>query len=211
MTNESGARTRLSSRAERSGVEGPRYCKLHALMLRARLLQLRGPSPSARARDDNVRAGPGKCGELYFATAALRWRRDRVRSAAGGLRGGHGGARAGVDRSRGDVAALQSRDSLRQICPIAAEREAYLDWCEEWAAQIQRLLQPNGSFFLNVGAAPSNPMLPHELVLRLRKFFVLQNTIHWVKSIALPNDEGAGDFARAFQADQFAALPERLP
>ncbi len=69
-------------------------------------------------------------------------------------------------------------------------REAYLDWCEEWAGQIKRLLQPDGSFFLNVGAAPSNPMFPHELVLRLRKFFVLQNTIHWVKSIALPNDEG---------------------
>ncbi len=92
-----------------------------------------------------------------------------------------------------------------------AERGSYLDWCEVWAAQVRRLLRPNGSFFLNVGAAPSNPMLPHELVMRLRKFFVLQNTIHWVKSIALPNDEGAGDFARAFQADQFAALPERLP
>ncbi|MGI8956646.1 MAG: DNA-methyltransferase [Chthoniobacterales bacterium] len=69
-------------------------------------------------------------------------------------------------------------------------REAYLDWGEEWAAQVRRLLRPDGSLFLNVGAAPSNPLLPHELVLRLRKFFVLQNTIHWVKSIALPNDSG---------------------
>ncbi len=71
-----------------------------------------------------------------------------------------------------------------------AERGSYLDWCEAWAAQVRRLLRPNGSLFLNVGAAPSNPMLPHELVLRLRKFFVLQNTIHWVKSIALPNEHG---------------------
>ncbi|MDQ3198621.1 MAG: site-specific DNA-methyltransferase [Verrucomicrobiota bacterium] len=69
-------------------------------------------------------------------------------------------------------------------------REVYLDWCEEWAAQVKRLLRPDGSLFLNVGAAPSNPMLPHELVLRLRKFFLLQNTIHWVKSIALPNEAG---------------------
>lgn len=77
-----------------------------------------------------------------------------------------------------------------------ADRSSYLDWCESWAAQVQRLLRPAGSLFLNVGAVPSNPMLPHELVLRLRKFFVLQNTIHWVKSIALPNENGGGEISR---------------
>ena len=30
-----------------------------------------------------------------------------------------------------------------------------------------------------------NPMLPHEIALQLRELFVLQNTIHWVKSIAI--------------------------
>ena len=48
-----------------------------------------------------------------------------------------------------------------------------------------RVLKSNGSFFLNIGAAPSNPMLPHEIVMALRDLFVLQNTIHWIKSIAL--------------------------
>lgn len=71
-----------------------------------------------------------------------------------------------------------------------ARRESYLDWCERWAREIRRLLRPEGSFFLNLGAAPSNPMLPHELTLRLRQFFVLQNTIHWIKSITLPNEQG---------------------
>jgi site-specific DNA-methyltransferase (adenine-specific) len=65
------------------------------------------------------------------------------------------------------------------------DRELYLNWCTEWTAQIRRVLNSNGSFFLNVGAAPSNPMLPHEIVMRLRDLFVLQNTIHWVKSIAI--------------------------
>jgi len=65
------------------------------------------------------------------------------------------------------------------------DRESYLNWCETWAAQIRRVLKPGGSFFLNIGAAPSNPMLPHEIVFRIRNFFVLQNTIHWVKSIAI--------------------------
>ena len=65
------------------------------------------------------------------------------------------------------------------------DRRSYLDWCGEWAEQIRRVLKSNGSFFLNIGAAPSNPMLPHEIVMTLREFFVLQNTIHWIKSIAI--------------------------
>jgi site-specific DNA-methyltransferase (adenine-specific) len=64
-------------------------------------------------------------------------------------------------------------------------RRSYLDWCREWAEQIRRVLKPDGSFFLNIGAAPSNPMLPHEIVMTLRDLFVLQNTIHWIKSIAI--------------------------
>ena len=69
------------------------------------------------------------------------------------------------------------------------ERQAYLEWCVRWAGQVRRLLKPAGSFFLNVGASPKNPMLPHEIVLRLRDIFVLQNTIHWVKSIAIRDGE----------------------
>jgi site-specific DNA-methyltransferase (adenine-specific) len=71
------------------------------------------------------------------------------------------------------------------------EREAYLDWSEEWAAKTQRLLKREGSLFLNVGAVPSNPLLPHEMVLRLGKFFVLQNTIHWIKAITIDEKNGA--------------------
>jgi len=65
------------------------------------------------------------------------------------------------------------------------DRASYLGWCGEWAGQVRRVLKPDGSFFLNIGAAPSNPMLPHEIVMTLREFFVLQNTIHWIKSIAI--------------------------
>ncbi len=64
-------------------------------------------------------------------------------------------------------------------------RQSYLKWCKQWAGQIQRVLKSDGSFFLNIGAAPSNPMLPHEIVLQFRELFVLQNTIHWIKSIAI--------------------------
>jgi site-specific DNA-methyltransferase (adenine-specific) len=66
------------------------------------------------------------------------------------------------------------------------DRQSYLEWCTRWAAQIRRVLRSTGSFFLNVGSAPSNPMLPHEMAIALREKFVLQNTIHWIKSIAIP-------------------------
>jgi site-specific DNA-methyltransferase (adenine-specific) len=73
------------------------------------------------------------------------------------------------------------------------DRQSYLEWCATWAAQIRRVLKPSGSFFLNIGAAPSNPMLPHEIVFQLRDLFVLQNTIHWIKSVAI-DDRTFGHF-----------------
>jgi site-specific DNA-methyltransferase (adenine-specific) len=73
------------------------------------------------------------------------------------------------------------------------DRQSYLRWCGEWSSQIRRILKSNGSFFLNIGAAPSNPMLPHEIVMTLRESFVLQNTIHWIKSIAIDADKDRTD------------------
>ena len=71
-----------------------------------------------------------------------------------------------------------------------ADRQSYLQWCREWAAQVQRLLKSNGSLFLNIGSAPSNPTLPHEIVNELRELFVLQNAIHWIKAISIEDREG---------------------
>jgi site-specific DNA-methyltransferase (adenine-specific) len=71
-------------------------------------------------------------------------------------------------------------------------REEYLDWSHRWAEEVRRVLKPDGSFFLNVGAVPANPMLPHELLLKLRDLFILQNTLHWIKSITVaPKSGGA--------------------
>ena len=73
------------------------------------------------------------------------------------------------------------------------DRQSYLKWCVKWAAQIRRILRSNGSFFLNVGSAPSNPMLPHQIVIELTSTsdgFLLQNTIHWIKSIAVESRKG---------------------
>jgi site-specific DNA-methyltransferase (adenine-specific) len=73
-------------------------------------------------------------------------------------------------------------------------RQSYLQWCGKWTGQIRRVLRSNGSFFLNIGSAPSNPMLPHQIVIKLTSAsggFLLQNTIHWIKSIAVEDRKGA--------------------
>ncbi len=73
-------------------------------------------------------------------------------------------------------------------------REKYLEWCCEWATEIKRVLKDRGSFFLNVGAAPSNPLFPHELLVAFKERavgFTLQNTFHWIKSISVETKVGA--------------------
>jgi len=68
--------------------------------------------------------------------------------------------------------------------------EEYLSWSLQWAAEVNRVLKSSGSFFLNVGASPSNPLLPHQLVVALGRQFVLQNTFHWIKSITVDTRAG---------------------
>jgi len=75
-----------------------------------------------------------------------------------------------------------------------SSRGDYLAWCRQWAAEVRRVLADDGSFFLNVGAAPANPLMPHQLLLALcdgdDPLFVLQNTFHWIKSITVETRDG---------------------
>jgi len=68
-------------------------------------------------------------------------------------------------------------------------RDRYLAWTSEWLAQVRRVLRPGGSLFLNVGAKPSDPWVPYDIAQRAREHFVLQNTLHWIKSIAIDGDD----------------------
>jgi site-specific DNA-methyltransferase (adenine-specific) len=69
-------------------------------------------------------------------------------------------------------------------------RDEYLAWSVTWAKEVWRVLAEGGSFFLNVGAAPANPLLPHQMILEMTKLFVLQNTFHWIKSITIETKKG---------------------
>lgn len=74
-------------------------------------------------------------------------------------------------------------------------RDDYLSWLRRVSRACRRVLSENGSFFLNLGAKPSDPGWPIEAVSCFRRDFKLQNTILWVKSIAIDR-EAVGESAR---------------
>ncbi|MBI4659919.1 MAG: site-specific DNA-methyltransferase [Verrucomicrobia bacterium] len=84
--------------------------------------------------------------------------------------------------------------------------DEYLKWSTQWAGEVRRVLKNDGSFFLNLGACPSNPLIPHELIVKMKaSLFVLQNTFHWIKSISITKDGeiiSAGHF-KPLQSDRF--------
>ncbi|MCI4335976.1 MAG: site-specific DNA-methyltransferase [Thermoplasmata archaeon] len=67
-------------------------------------------------------------------------------------------------------------------------REEYLGWIAQVGDQLAEVLAPRGSFFLNVGGPPRDPWLPWDVARVAGRRLVLQNVIHWVKSIAIDRD-----------------------
>jgi len=63
--------------------------------------------------------------------------------------------------------------------------EEYLDWMEKVGSEVKRVLSDEGSFFLNIGSKPNDPWTPLDIAQKMRKHFILQNMIHWIKSIAI--------------------------
>ena len=64
-------------------------------------------------------------------------------------------------------------------------REEYLRWMGGLRDAVRSVLAERGSFFLNVGGPPSDPWLPWDVAREVAQGFVLQNVLHWVKSIAI--------------------------
>ena len=64
-------------------------------------------------------------------------------------------------------------------------RHTYLEWTAEWIGKTTRALSEQGSLFLNVGAKPTDPWTALDVAQAARSHLQLQNTIHWIKSIAI--------------------------
>ena len=67
-------------------------------------------------------------------------------------------------------------------------REEYLEWTHSWLKQARRVLSDAGSLFLNIAGVPSDPWGPFEVLFAARGILELQNVIHWIKSIHIPED-----------------------
>jgi site-specific DNA-methyltransferase (adenine-specific) len=67
-------------------------------------------------------------------------------------------------------------------------RDRYLDWTGAWIEAAARTLAPDGSLFLNVGAKPTDPWTALDVAQAARPHVQLQNTLHWIKSIAIDRD-----------------------
>jgi site-specific DNA-methyltransferase (adenine-specific) len=64
-------------------------------------------------------------------------------------------------------------------------RAEYLAWTAEWVQRAAKALTADGSLFLNVGAKPTDPWTALDVAQAARPHLRLQNTIHWIKSIAI--------------------------
>ena len=80
-------------------------------------------------------------------------------------------------------------------------RHQYLEWTNAWVKAAARVLAGDGSLFLNVGAKPTDPWTAFDVAQAVRPHLQLQNTIHWIKSIAI---ERALAGARAGLEDDLA-------
>ena len=67
-------------------------------------------------------------------------------------------------------------------------RDRYLDWSGAWIQAAAKTLDPAGSLFLNVGGKPTDPWTALDIAQAARPHLQLQNTIHWIKSIAIDQD-----------------------
>ena len=80
-------------------------------------------------------------------------------------------------------------------------QQDYLDWTGRWVGATARVLTPQGSLFLNVGAKPTEPWTALDVAQAARPHLRLQNIVHWIKSIAI-EAEAAG--ARVGLTDDLA-------
>jgi site-specific DNA-methyltransferase (adenine-specific) len=98
------------------------------------------------------------------------------------------GLRSRLGRARADVVVTSPPYNLGVRYSTYRDdrpREEYLRWTGRVRDAVRGVLSERGSFFLNIGGPPSDPWLPWDVAREVARGFVLQNVLHWVKSIAI--------------------------
>ena len=80
-------------------------------------------------------------------------------------------------------AAMGPQRSSHEFFDDCIPRDKYLEWITQWGKAVKKVLKDSGSLFLNIGAKPTSPNVPFQVLEALSGDFVLQNAIHWIKSI----------------------------
>jgi len=82
-------------------------------------------------------------------------------------------------------------------------RAEYLEWTNAWVSEAARVLRPDGSLFLNVGAKPTDPWTAFDVAQAVRPHLQLQNIIHWIKSIYIDKAQLAVGHYKPINSDRF--------
>ena len=82
-------------------------------------------------------------------------------------------------------------------------RHDYLEWTNAWVAEAARVLRPDGSLFLNVGAKPTDPWTALDVAQAVRSHLQLQNIVHWIKSIYIDKASLAVGHYKPINSDRF--------
>jgi site-specific DNA-methyltransferase (adenine-specific) len=82
-------------------------------------------------------------------------------------------------------------------------RSEYLEWTNAWVAEAARVLRPDGSLFLNVGAKPTDPWTAFDVAQAVRPHLQLQNIIHWIKSIYIDKAQLAVGHYKPINSERF--------
>lgn len=68
--------------------------------------------------------------------------------------------------------------------------DEYLKWMDNFGKACKRILKPNGSLFFNIGDKSSDELKAFEVAKKVNhENLMLQNTIHWIKSISIPEKD----------------------
>lgn len=73
-------------------------------------------------------------------------------------------------------------------------RDEYLLQMATLAVALKSRLKPEGSLFLNISGKPTDPWIAHDVANAFRPELVLQNEIHWIKSVTLDDGRTVGQF-----------------
>lgn len=66
--------------------------------------------------------------------------------------------------------------------------EDYLKWMREFGKACKKVMKDNASLFFNIGDKVTDELKAFEVAKRIGESLHLQNTIHWVKSISVPEE-----------------------